>query len=307
MHDSGIFLDPMSRHFVVLLCLLWAAAPLLADEARPNDADKAPARIVSLAPSITETLFALGAGHLLVGATTFCDYPPQAQKIPRVGSFMNPSIEAILARKPDLVIGIPERLDRQRAARIEQLGLNFLSVKISTVNELFETISLLAKVVRKESAAKALLKSLRTQIADVKDQVSGAARRRVLVIVGYQPLIAAGAGGYIDDLISLAGGVNVAASAQQPWPVLSMEFVVAQAPEVIIEAGMGSERKTKETRWQDLGSLPAVRQARVHTYPSDKILRPGPRVGQALEELARLIHPECFTGGTKRKAACEGS
>jgi iron complex transport system substrate-binding protein len=86
-----------------------------------------------------------------------------------------------------------------------------------------------------------------------------------------------------------------------------MEIVVAQAPEVIIEAGMGSEQKTKETRWQDLGSLPAVRQARVHAYPSDKILRPGPRVGQALEELARLIHPECFGGGTKRKAACEGS
>jgi iron complex transport system substrate-binding protein len=296
----------MRRHFVVLLCLLWMPASLLASEARPTDADKPPARIVSLAPSITETLFALGAGHLLVGATTFCDYPPEAQKIPRVGSFMNPSIEAILARKPDLVIGIPERLDRQRAARIEQLGLNFLPVKISTVNELFDAIGLLSKVVRKESAARTILKSLRTQITDVKQQVSGAVRRRVLVIVGYQPLIAAGPGGYIDDLISLAGGVNVAASAQQPWPILSMEIVVAQAPEVIIEAGMGSERKTKETRWQDLGSLPAVRQARVHTYPSDKILRPGPRVGQALEELARLIHPECFAGGTKRKAACEG-
>jgi iron complex transport system substrate-binding protein len=295
----------MRRYFVVFLCLLWPAAPVLPDEARPTDADNLPARIVSLAPSITETLFALGAGRLLVGATTFCDYPPEAQKIPRVGSFMNPSIEAILARKPDLVIGIPERLDRRRAARIEQLGLNFLTVKISTVNELFDAIGLLSKVVGKESAANTILKSLRTQIADVKQQVNGAVRRRVLVIVGYQPLIAAGPGGYIDDLISLAGGVNVAASARQPWPTLSMEFVVAQAPEVIIEAGMGSERKTKETRWQDLGSLPAVRQARVHTYPSDKILRPGPRVGEALEELARLIHPECFAGGTRGKAACE--
>jgi iron complex transport system substrate-binding protein len=296
----------MRRYFAVLLCLLCAPARLFANGAPPANAEKPPARIVSLAPSITETLFALGAGHLLVGATTFCDYPPEARQIPRVGSFMNPSIEAILALKPDLVVGIPERLDRQRAARIEQLGLNFLPVKIATVNELFEAIGLLSKVVRKESAAKAILESLRTQIAGVKRKVSGAVRRRVLVIVGYQPLIAAGPGGYIDDLISLAGGANVAASAKQPWPVLSMEIVVAQAPEVIIEAGMGSERETKQTRWQDLGSLPAVRQGRVFTYPSDKILRPGPRVGQALEELARLIHTECFAGGAKRKGACEG-
>ncbi|HEY6198597.1 MAG TPA: cobalamin-binding protein, partial [Candidatus Binatia bacterium] len=108
------------------------------------------------------------------------------------------------------------------------------------------------------------------------------------------PVIAVGGKNFIDELITLAGGTNIAAGAAQPWLNLPDEYIVAKAPEVIIEAGMGSEREKANKRWSDLGSVPAVRAYRIYPHSSDKILRPGPRFGDALSEIARLIHPECF-------------
>jgi iron complex transport system substrate-binding protein len=127
----------------------------------------------------------------------------------------------------------------------------------------------------------------------------------VLLLVGFRPLIAVGRKNFIDELITLAGGENIAGGASQPWLNIPEEFVVAKAPQVIIEAGMGSERDDSHKRWRDLASIPAVKQGRVYSYPSDKILRPGPRVGEALEDIARLIHPECFAGRSREENRCE--
>jgi iron complex transport system substrate-binding protein len=156
-------------------------------------------------------------------------------------------------------------------------------------------------------AGEKLAAKITAQVEEVKKKVLPAPRRSVLLVVGFQPLIAVGGKNFIDELITLAGGDNIAAGAAQPWLNLPDELVVAKAPEVIIEAGMGSEKESGK-RWGDLKSVPAVRERRIYSYPSDKILRPGPRFGEALAEIARLIHPECFTIPTSRsneRSRCE--
>jgi iron complex transport system substrate-binding protein len=148
------------------------------------------------------------------------------------------------------------------------------------------------------------------QFARIRERVSGAPVRPTLFLVGLRPLVAVGGRNYIDQLITFAGGKNITGSAAQPWLNLPDEYVVAKAPQVIIEAGMGSERETPGKHWADLKSIPAVKAGRIYAYPSDKILRPGPRIGDALEEVARLIHPECFparAGARHKTHGCENS
>src|SRR5207244_12609764 len=131
-------------------------------------------------------------------------------------------------------------------------------------------------------------------VIEVEGRMCRVPRLSALFAFGLRALVAVGGKNFIDELITLAGGVNIAGNAAQPWLNLPDEYVVAKAPQVIIQAGMGSEREASSKRWEDLKSIPAVRQGRIYSYPSDKILRPWPRFGESLEELARLIHPECF-------------
>jgi iron complex transport system substrate-binding protein len=257
---------------------------------------------------MTETLFALGVGHRLVGVTTFCDYPTEALRIQKIGTYTNPSIEAVLALRPDLVVAAPEGTDQEKIKRLETLGLKVAVLPVSSAGTIFESIRLLARIVHREEAGTKLLLGMQHQIDSVRRNLKGVRPRRVLLVVGYRPLVAAGSRTHIGELLSLAGGENITGETQQSWPILSAETIVARAPEVIIEAGMGSERDAEKNRWQDLSSLPAVKEGRIYPYPSDKILRPGPRIGEALEELARLIHPECFVRGPAgRERSCEGS
>ena len=259
-----------------------------------------PQKIVSLAPSVTETIFALGFGDRLVGVTTYCDYPAEARKLPKIGDFINPSLEAIIAKKPDLVIGVIGATDPVKARELERLGLKVALVSVANLNDVLASISSIAALLGNTKAGEKLVAKIRAQVEDVKMRIAPAARRKVLLVVGVHPVIAVGGKNFIDELIALAGGENIAGSAAQPWLNLPDELVIAKAPEVIIEAGMGSER-AKSKRWGDLKSVPAVREGRIYSYPSDKILRPGPRFGAALAELARLIHPECFVNSTSGK------
>jgi iron complex transport system substrate-binding protein len=160
------------------------------------------------------------------------------------------------------------------------------------------------------AAGENLVRNITRQFEEVKKRVAPAPRRSTLLAVGLRPLVAVGGKNFIDELITLAGGENIAGNAAQPWLNLPDEYVVARAPQVIIEAGLGSDRSESAKHWADLKSIPAVKEQRVYTYPSDKILRPGPRIGEGLEEIARLLHPECFADA-KRSASkgtgCEGS
>lgn len=263
-----------------------------------------PVKIVSLAPSVTETIFALGFGDRLAGVTTYCDYPAAAKKLPKIGDFMNPSLEAIVAKKPDLVIGVSGATDPAKARELERLGLKVVLLPVANLSEIFAAIRSIAALMGNDRAGEQLAGKIRAQIDDVRKRIAPAPRRKVLLVVGVQPVVAVGGKNFIDELITMSGGENIAGGAAQPWLNLPDEMVVAKAPEVIIEAGMGSERE-KSKRWSDLKSLPAVREGRVYAYPSDKILRPGPRFGEALAELARLIQPECFADKRGERSRCE--
>lgn len=269
-----------------------------------------PRRIVSLAPSITETVFALGFGNRLVGVTSHCDYPAEAKRLPKIGDFMSPSLEVIAAKQPDLVIGVTGATDPARAREIERLGIKITLVSVSSVSEILSSFKHIAALLGDPDAGATLVEKITAQFDKVKRRIAPAPRRSTLLAVGLRPLVAVGGKNFLDELITLAGGENIAGNASQPWLNLPDEYVVAKAPQVIIQAGMGSDASRPTRQWSDLKSIPAVKERRVYTYNSDKILRPGPRIGEGLEEIARLIHPECFNVGKSRGARgsrCEGS
>ena len=267
-----------------------------------------PKRIVSLAPSVTETIFALGFGDRLVGVTTYCDYPAAAKQLPKIGSFTNPSLEAIVAKRPDLVLGVSSATEPTKAREIERLGLKLRLISLNQVSDILQSIVTIAQLLEAPQAGATLRSDIEAQIERVKNRVAPASRRPTLLAVGLRPLVAVGGRNYLDELITLAGGENIAGGATQPWLNLPDEYIVAKAPQVIIEAGMGSDRGQSARHWRDLQSIPAVRERRVYAYPSDKILRPGPRIGEGLEEIARMIHPECFaqTARADKGNSCEG-
>lgn len=274
----------------VVMFIVVAAACSVAHGAAP----RSPEKIVSLAPSVTETLFALGFGGRLVGVTTHCDYPEQARKIAKIGGFMSPSLEVIVSKRPDLVIGVSSATDPMKARELERLGLKVTLISLASVSDILNAIKDLARLLGNADAGDQLAQRISRQFESVRRRIAPAPRRRTLLAVGLRPLVAVGGRNFIDELITAAGGENIAGSADQPWLNLPDEYIVAKAPQVIIEAGMGADRRGSAKHWLDLRSLPAVKEQRVYSYPSDKILRPGPRIGEGLEEIARLIHPECF-------------
>lgn len=269
-----------------------------------------PQRIVSLAPSVTETLFALGFGDRVVGVTTYCNYPPEAQKVTKIGGFMNPSLEVILSQRPDLVIGVNGTTDPSTARALTRLGIKVKLISLATVDDIWLSINNVARSLRNPGAGERLVRRIQRQFAAVERSVAAAPRRRTLLTVGRRPLVAVGGKNFIDELITRAGGQNIAGGAARPWLNLPDEFVVATAPQVIIEAGTGADPRAASDHWNHVVSIPAVKERRIYVYASDKILRPGPRIGEGLEELARLIHPECFiptAPGRRGERVCASS
>jgi len=251
-------------------------------------------RIVSLAPSATEILFEIGAGDQLVGVSSFCDYPPQVAAIPRVGTFTRPSIEAILAARADLVIAARGPATMEAVAAVRAVGVPVLVVEDTTLSAVWKAIEDIGRHTGKAEAAARLADRMRKRLDAVRLRLAGVPRRRVLVVVGQTPLIVAGVGTFVDDLIQVAGGINVAADMGQPWPRLSLETVLSRAPQVIIDSALSHEGGADPGLWSRFPTLPAVRDGRVHAYRSFAALRGGPRLADAAEEFARLIHPEQF-------------
>ncbi len=284
-------------------CGTLCAVALLAGLLSPAGA--AAMRLISLAPSVTETLFAIGAGDQVVGISTYCDYPPEAIGIDRVGSFLTPDLEAIVAKRPDLVIGVPSPTNRDPVQALERLGLKVLIVDPQTVEQIESAIGRIAAAVGRPEAGRALVRSIRADIADTEARLRGAAPRRVLMVVGQTPLVAVGSGVFQDELIHMAHGINVAAEAHSEWPHLSLEFVLARAPQVIIDTTMGTEEQPAVEAangfWSRFPTLPAVREQHIYGYREYALLRPGPRIGSAFRSIARFIHPERFAAAAARQ------
>ncbi|MEX5215708.1 MAG: cobalamin-binding protein [Nitrospiraceae bacterium] len=259
-----------------------------------------PARVVSLAPSLTELLFALGLDREIVAVTPFCDYPPQAATKPKVG-YTNPSIEALVGHDPDLVLAPREFMRADLLGRLEQLRIPALVFSAGSVADITAHLQTLGRIFHREPQAENVATSLRRQLDAIQSRVRTLPPQRVLYVLNSHPLITVGPGSFIHELIGLAGGQNAAAEAAMPYPRLSMEAVLKADPEVLLFPVGKTEGipPSEQQVWRQWSGLSAVQQNRLRSIPSDLLNRPGPRIGEGLEALARAIHPEAFTNETK--------
>ena len=258
-----------------------------------NRQPSAAARIVSLAPSVTETLFALGAGPEVVGVSSYCDYPARVGGLPRVGSFLTPNVEQIIALRPTLIIGLAIASNQRQIKALESMGFPILLVREETLGDIERSIEQIGDRTGRSKEAQALLAHINGHFTSVKKRLAGRSSPRVLMLVGHQPMVAVGSGSFLDELLRTVHADNIARFARQQWPRLTMEYVVRTAPEVIIDGQMGSDPTAPDSFWSRFATIPAVRDHRVFGY-EDSTLRPGPRVWQSLETLAVMVHPEAF-------------
>jgi ABC-type Fe3+-hydroxamate transport system substrate-binding protein len=284
---------------IPLLFVMGESAPAatFTDEVgRTIEVNGPPQRIVSVAPNVTEILFALGLQDRLVGVSIYCQYPPEALKKEKIGGYINPSLEKIVALHPDLVIGIAEGDLRTFVDKLASLKVPVYITNPRDALEVLTSIRKIGEVSFAQEAASRIVRSMEERIRKVQDKVQGLPRPRVLHILDFNPLISAGKGTFVDDLIRLAGGRNVAETAAGKYPHFSMEEVLVQDPEVILLASMKSQDPLVKQRrwWERWKTISAVKHGRIYVLDSDLIHRPSPRMPDGLEQVAKAIHPEAF-------------
>ncbi|MEO6725235.1 MAG: cobalamin-binding protein [Blastocatellia bacterium] len=252
-----------------------------------------PQRILSLAPSVTEGLFALGLGNRIAGVTSYCDFPEEAKTKEKVGDTLNPNAERIIALKPDLVIITTasqlERLSRQ----LGELNIPVYVTNPRTAREVIISIRKLGTATGAETQAKEIADEMEQRIASVERRVKELPKPRVLYVLQTGPLITAGRNTFINDLILLAGGQSITGDERADYPQLSRETAIARAPEVIVApASHGTDFVKEDDLRRDFAATPAIRANRIVKVNADWIDRPGPRIVEGLEQLAQGLHPE---------------
>ncbi len=247
-------------------------------------------RIVSLAPSITESLFAIGAGDQVCAVTDFCTYPDAARRKPHVGGMTTPNIEAVVALHPDLVIMSMEGNTRQAFDRLTELGIPVFVSNPRTLEGILHSLEVLGRVTGKDTDASRFVQRLRSRQDSVAAYVAGR-RVRALMVISLEPLIAAGANTFINDLITKAGGINVAATAPGNYPALSREAVLESNPDaVVVTSDLAESAAALLARFPEWSGLNAFRNGHVHRIDPDIVSRPGPRAFDALDSLAHFFH-----------------
>lgn len=267
------------------------------DAGRTVEVVKNPQRLISLAPSNTEILFALGLGDKVVGVTDFCDYPEEAKAIEQVGTYFEPNIEIIFSLSPDLVLAITDL--PEVIAKLEELGVPALILDPSDLEGILADIQLVGKATGAEREAEALVSEMRERIAVVTEK-AGEVKERPRVFCEIDATDPSkpwttGPSSFMDAMIRLSGGTNVAADAESPWPQLSAEEIIAKDPEIIILAdykyGVTAESVRERPGWE---VITAVKEGTICDIDDDLISRPGPRIVDGLEAVAKIIHPELF-------------
>lgn len=246
-------------------------------------------RIVSIVPSVTEMVYAAGLGDRLVGVTEWCTYPEEAKKLPKVGD-MNINVEAVLALRPDLVVADPS-MSGATIGKLRELGLKVLSLKSDNLQEMLTSLRTLGKAGGSEAKAETLASSLEARINKVKELAAKATTRPlVFVEIWNEPLMTAGKGTYVDELITIAGGRNVAGEVSG-WPVFSLETVIKADPYLVILTNFNKTEFLGRKAWSGVS---AVKSGRVAEVNPDLYVRSGPRLVDGLEEMAKMVHPEIF-------------
>jgi len=283
-----------------LIGLLAAAFACAGPPAPAVQVDASPHRIVSLTPALTEILFAIGAGDRVVGVTQYCDFPPEAAAKPKVGGYVNPSVESVLALKPDLVLVSPGPGNRDAALAMRRAGLRLEIVPAETLEESLAAIELVAGFAGAESTGRDLAAAVRARLDAVAKRVAGTPRVRTLFCIQTEPIFAAGRDTLPSQLLELAGGTNVISASR--YPRLDVEAVAAARPELILQARMDladGAPHAEDAFWKRWPSIPAVAHGRVVVLRDDLTLRPGPRVADAAEELAAILHGDAEGKGAR--------
>jgi len=316
LQSEGIFISSRDKggtlkriNLALLLIMVIAAATACAgaqsgpgtitdDSGREVHLNSAPARIVSHVPSITETLFALGLGDKLVADSEYCDYPEAAKTKPKIGGYFTPNIEEIVAMKPDLVL--TDGYVAELVTKLDSLGIPIAVIDPKDINRVLTDIELLGNVTGSQKEAKELTSDMKRRIDAVVDAVSSASRPSVFYVFDATDTTkpwTAGPGSFVDALISLAGGENVAASASDPWIQFNMEELVRANPDIILvdsshgTAAISPDQIKELPGWQD---LQAVNEHQIYIIDSDLVNRSGPRIVQGLEGMAKILHPDLF-------------
>ena len=288
---------------VLVLSLLPA---FLAARTRTDDAGRRvevvenPQRIVSLAPSLTETLFALGLGERVVGVTDYCDYPAEARSKTRVGGIINPSVEAIVSLAPDLVLITREGNRRETMEALERLGVPVFAVNTNELADVFRTIRHLGELAGVPERGRRLAADLERQSAAIAEAIRPYPARRVLFLVWLQPVVSVGRNSFIEGLLQRSGAESIAEASAQPWPHLSIEEILRSEPEFILIPRSSSFAPTRAQllRLPGWRELKAVRAGRIVYLPAT-VERPGPRLIEVQDVIARAIHPEAFKRSDK--------
>lgn len=255
-----------------------------------------PQRIVALAPSITEIVFALGQAHRLKGVTRFSDYPPEAEHLPKVGSYVHLDAERIAALKPDLCIGIKDGNPLTTVTQLEALGIPFFALNPVDLETVMGSILTVGKLLAASHRAQSIVADMRVRIDNIRSRVASVTHRpRVFVQIGISPIVSVGDGTFINQLIQLSGGTNVAAGGS-PYPRFSREQVIHLAPDVMVISSMARATVFEQVKaeWMQWSAIPAVRNQAVFIAPTSIFDRPTPRLVEGLEQMARYIHPDLF-------------
>lgn len=272
------------KKILILFLIFYFPFPVLVH------ADNIPNRIISLSPNTTEILFAMGLGDKIVGVTNFCDYPEEAKKKPKIGGMSNPSLEAVVSLKPDIVVMTTDGNPKEFEERLRSLKIKTYVFKARRLSELPQGIRDMGFAFGVRERAERLAQ----EIEEIMNKVfhsslithHSSLKKKVLFIIWPEPLIVAGSGTLIDDVITLLGAENIAAKAKTSYPKYSIEEIIRQAPDVIfIGKGHTDIKEVSENLLKRIASVPAVKYNAV-CYMSDSIYRLGPRVVQGIKEMA---------------------
>jgi iron complex transport system substrate-binding protein len=275
---------------------IFAVLALACGGDRAPSAIPAPRRIVVMAPWAAETIAALGAADEVVGVGDFVSWPPALAGRPKVGAYDQPNLETLLGLGANLFVSTRSQAASAQHQRLRQVGIDVLELDTATYRGTLDAIARLGERLERTDAARALVADIETRVARVRERARGATRRRVLVAVGQEPLYVAGPGSHLDELITVAGGENVARDAQAPWAMLSLETALAARPEVILDTSdnRAEGRGRVAGFWGRWPFLPAVAEHRVYALDPARLAIPGPRLGEMAELMGKLVHPEIF-------------
>ncbi len=277
--------------------LIAAAGAGCGGRSEPDPEPVGPARrVISTSPNLTEILFAVGAGEQVVGVTDFCTWPPEARDVPRIGAYLNPDVERMIALQPDLVLVLPSMVGL--AERLQGAGIETRAVANESLQQVLDSIDAIGEATGHVDEATKLKADLRTELDAIAEAVAGEAPIEVLVVIGrgsgdLTGIFAVGPGTFLDELLRVAGGRNVLADAVSLYPQVPLEEVIRLAPDVIVEVVVPpSELATDDVvaSWSSLSTVPAVRDGRIHVLTEDYLLIPGPRSVRTARQLQLLLH-----------------